>query len=123
MDMLLKNTVEERVMGHEVSVPTPEAYVLHKMVINGERRGKAEKDRAAIIRIWPMTDRSETLKVLLTCTRKECLRVARFMEENDLQAEGQQLATPSAGEVVASVAGKAGNARGAGKSERRHQSL
>lgn len=36
MDIISRNVVEVNCLGHDVIVPAPEAYVVHKMVINDE---------------------------------------------------------------------------------------
>lgn len=44
LDMLSSNTAAVLCLGHLVHVPIPEAYAVHKMVINEERGAKAEDD-------------------------------------------------------------------------------
>lgn len=64
-DILLHNTPPLPCLGHLVTVPEPEAYALHKMAINPQRKDKAEKDAQAVIGLWPFLDS----RSLMTCER------------------------------------------------------
>ena len=45
MEILTQNTTTLNIIGCNVNVPQPGAYILHKLVINEERKpGKKEKD-------------------------------------------------------------------------------
>lgn len=48
LELLKKNTIIVKYFEIEVEIPTPEAFVLHKMIINEERKEKIEKDRNVI---------------------------------------------------------------------------
>lgn len=56
MEVLSRSMVTVAYEGMAVNVPVPEAYVVHKMIVNNERGKKREKDAQAIIRLWPFLD-------------------------------------------------------------------
>lgn len=84
MDILARDSIEVSCFGHMVRVPLPEAYAAHKMVINSERKGKSEKDRRAVLQIWPYLDKRRMATVLAGLSKKENVRVEKFMEDNSL---------------------------------------
>ena len=84
MNILLKNIIVLNYLGMEICVPTPEAYVLHKMVIHGQRGRKQEKDRLAIRRLWNHVNLSQLKYLYDNLTKKETVEVNRFMEDNGL---------------------------------------
>ena len=59
------------VLGLEVHVPSPEAYVLHKCVINAQRKQKGEKDRQSILALLPHLEISSLKEVWRTLSRKQ----------------------------------------------------
>ena len=84
LNILSGNAVEVFYGGHIVQVPNPEAYAVHKMVINSQRGRKAEKDARAIIGLWQYLDRSRLGTVLAGLTKKERLRAEEFMRNHGL---------------------------------------
>lgn len=68
LDVLKDNIIPADYMGISVNVPAPEAFALHKMIINEERKDKIEKDRLVINRMYRHLnqDRLELLKAKLT---------------------------------------------------------
>lgn len=84
MDIILRNRVETDYFGMKITVPVPEAYVLHKMVINKERKEKQEKDRQAVINLWPCMDRNRILEIMATLTKKEQKEIRNFIKDNHL---------------------------------------
>ena len=80
MDVILKNTIEVRCFNHIVTVPAPEAYVMHKMIINGERGKKAEKDANAVKNMFPLLDDEKLNKIFNSLSKKEKARVRVFAE-------------------------------------------
>ena len=80
MDVILKNTIDVRCLNHIVTVPTPEAYAIHKMTINGERGKKAEKDAHAVENILPLLDEEKFAIVFSSLPKKEKERVRAFAE-------------------------------------------
>lgn len=79
MDILSGNTIAPECLTHLVRVPIPEAYVVHKMVINAQRGSKAEKDAQAVLGIWPYLDRTKIDDVLRFLTKKERSRAREFL--------------------------------------------
>ena len=84
VNILLKNIIVLSYLGMEICVPTPEAYVLPKMVIHGQRGRKQEKDRLAIRRLWNHVNLSQLKYLYDNFTKKETVGVNRFMEDNGL---------------------------------------
>ncbi|MFR6500937.1 MAG: hypothetical protein ACLUQW_10475 [Collinsella sp.] len=78
MDVILKNTIDVRCLNHIVTVPTPEAYAIHKMTINGERGKKAEKDAHAVENMLPLLDEEKFAIVFSSLPKKEKARVRAF---------------------------------------------
>lgn len=57
MDIILKNTITIDYYGMNTCVPSPEAYVIHKMIINKERTvAKQKKDSESIYHLIPYLD-------------------------------------------------------------------
>ena len=81
------NTVTVNIFDMDIIVPEPEAYVLHKIIINDQRGRKAEKDRNAIFNLLPHLDKERIETLYNTLTAKEKRLVIKFFEEND--AKGQ----------------------------------
>ncbi len=80
LDILSQHPTVARCLDHEVVVPMPEAYALHKMVINSQRGVKAHKDVQAIINLQSYLD-AKTIKVLYEqLTKKEKAQVRAFIE-------------------------------------------
>ena len=84
MEILSGCSAEVRCLGHIVNVPTPEAYAVHKMVINSQRGSKSTKDAQAILGIWPYLDKGRLETVLSKLTKKERARAKEFMEGHGL---------------------------------------
>lgn len=81
MDILSRNAVEVSYLGMTLLVPSPEAYAVHKMVINKERKGKQEKDAEAARIIWPHLNKDEIDRIRRSLTKKEDAAVCVFMKE------------------------------------------
>lgn len=85
LEVLARHMVTVTYEGMKVNVPVPEAYVVHKMVVNKERGKKQEKDAQAILRMWPFLDQRALGDVIAGLTRKERLRVMSFLETHGLR--------------------------------------
>ncbi|MDR1292680.1 MAG: nucleotidyltransferase domain-containing protein [Clostridiales Family XIII bacterium] len=81
LGLLSSHTVTVTWFDIKITVPIPEAYVLHKIIINDERgKGeKREKDKDSILSIFPYLDESKYLVLLDECTIKQKNKVALFM--------------------------------------------
>ena len=71
LDMLVKNLEVLEYNGYMVQVPSPEAYVLHKMVINDRRKNKAESDRDKINSLIPFLNSDVVQRIYDGLTKKE----------------------------------------------------
>lgn len=85
MEVLARHMVTVSYEGMAVNIPAPEAYVVHKMVVNKERGKKQEKDAQAILRMWPFLDTGVLGEVIAGLTRKERSRVTSFLEAHGLR--------------------------------------
>lgn len=81
MEMLSGNIVEASCFGHKVIVPTPEAYAVHKMVINARRGNKTDKDAQAVLGIWPHLDKRLVDSIVSRLSKKERRCVGEFAEK------------------------------------------
>ena len=84
LDILSRNAVQVAYCGMTLFVPSPEAYAVHKMVINKDRKAKREKDAAAILGIWPFLDMPEVARIISTLSKRERLAVGGFCEKHHL---------------------------------------
>ena len=82
MGIILNNTMTVDYFNMKVAVPAPEAYLIHKIVINPERGKKQEKDRVAVIRLWEYIDKKVFDRIYESLTKKEKTIVDSFMKEN-----------------------------------------
>lgn len=84
MEIILNNVETIEYLGFCIEVPSPEAYAIHKMVINGKRKEKTEKDRQAIINIWNHLDKEEINRIKETLSKKERKAVNEFIALNEI---------------------------------------
>ena len=84
LELLKRHIVAIEFQGMLVNVPTPEAYALHKMVINHERGLKSDKDAQAIRNIWPYLNMEELREMSSSLSKKELARVNAFMTGHGL---------------------------------------
>jgi len=87
LDLLLRDTITINYKSLEVTVPIPEAYVLHKIIINSDRNKavKREKDRDSIIAIFPYLNQEIYQQLLNQRTIKQRKKVEAFWAENKQQ--------------------------------------
>lgn len=78
-DLLVHNAKEVNYLGMKVFVPTPEAYVIHKMIINGERGSKQGKDRLAVLHLFPYLD-AEQYRILVSSLSKKERDIVQVFE-------------------------------------------
>ena len=71
MEVIIRNTIEVEYFNMKITVPMPEAYTVHKIVINQDRGSKKKKDQIAIGNIWRTLDLVEVKKLAETLTKKE----------------------------------------------------
>jgi len=86
-DLLIKNSVTINVKGFEISVPTPQAYLLQKIIINEKRKNKSAKDYLGIENLLENLKKSklefQKLKELYnTMTKKQKGVIDKFLIVN-----------------------------------------
>lgn len=80
LDVLTRHTIEADFLGMKINVPMPEAYAVHKMVINEDRSiAKKEKDANAVVNIFPYLNNEKCIEVFDRLTKKEKNRVKEFL--------------------------------------------
>lgn len=84
LSVLKDNSLKVSVDGYEVFVPSPEAYAIQKMIVNRDRKNKSEKDKQAILNIFPYLNKDEMQKLFTTLTKKEKKEVVAFLENSNL---------------------------------------
>lgn len=70
LNILKDNCILVQVFDFNISVPLPEAYVIHKAIINKERLIKAEKDRDSIKNLLPYINKDTVLRIFEGLTKK-----------------------------------------------------
>lgn len=71
VSLLKTYSMQIDMFGMSITVPTPEAYALHKIIINGQRGNKSEKDTRAIENIMPYLDKEKLDEIISKLTKKE----------------------------------------------------
>ena len=84
MNIILRNTLKVDFFDMVVTVPIPEAYLIHKMIINNQRGIKKEKDRLAIINLWNHVNKDRFTDIYNNLTKKEKEAVNAFMSQNSI---------------------------------------
>lgn len=84
MDILLYNSITVNCLSMDIDIPKPEAYVIHKIIINNQRKDKIEKDKQAIINLIPYLNKEEFECIFNKLNNKEKKCVIRFFKNNDL---------------------------------------
>ena len=85
MGVIINNTVITKNIDFDITVPLPEAYVVHKMIINKERKNKQEKDAEAIRTLWNYLDKEKLNSIFLSLSKKELREVDNFIETYKLK--------------------------------------
>ena len=81
--ILANNSMTISYLGMNILVPKPEAFLLNKMVINDERDAiKAEKDREAIINMYPHIDVEEFERIREELPKKYKERAQKFIDRH-----------------------------------------
>ena len=84
LNILRDNIIVVELFDMQIHVPTPEAYAIHKMVINKVRGKKAEKDRVALVAIMPFLDKVKFREIYDVLTKKERASVDDFLTVNNM---------------------------------------
>ena len=78
---MLKNTIPVRYHNYAVNVPEPEAYYIHKIIINSQRGPKTLKDQAAIANLEKYIDREKVNDYLSQLSKKELAKYNTYMQD------------------------------------------
>lgn len=68
-----------------INIPCPEAYAVHKIVINNERKSKMKKDQEAIKNIWSYLNSQKLTEIRTLLTKKEKKVFDAYIEEHNLK--------------------------------------
>ena len=90
MGILIENNITLEIKNIKITVPTPQAYLLQKIIINKKRKSKKEKDYLSIENLWEnivsKESKSGKLKDLLSkLSRKQKKIVDEFLDDNFLR--------------------------------------
>lgn len=85
LQVLKDNALEVDIFGINLAVPAPEAYVLHKMIINKQRGSKSLKDQHVIHKLLPIVDKVKLLGIYREMTKKEQRAVSLYCKEHGYQ--------------------------------------
>ena len=80
LELLNSNTITVEYMGINVIVPEPEAFVLHKMIINSERKDKMEKDQLVINHMYGHLNKEKFATLREKLTKKEQKAVNVYLD-------------------------------------------
>lgn len=68
--------------GFDICLPEPEAYVIHKIIINGQRGKKSEKDRTSIENILPFVKQEKMAEIIDALPKKDRQIVVNYLENH-----------------------------------------
>ena len=71
VSLLKTYSMQIDMFGMSITVPTPEAYAVHKIIINGQRGNTSEKDTRAIENIMPYLDKEKLDEIISKLTKEE----------------------------------------------------
>jgi len=80
LSVVLNNLINISIFDFSIIVPTPEAYVAHKIIINKERGIKAEKDIQSIEGLIPYLNKEKFNGIYSQLTQKEQRTIKAFIE-------------------------------------------
>jgi len=78
---MLNNTIAIELFDFSITVPSPESYVIHKMIINKDRGVKKEKDQETINSLFPYLDSEQFNMIVGQLTLKESKLVNEYIEQ------------------------------------------
>lgn len=82
--MLREHSIQVKLYDISVNVPRPEAYVIHKMIINQERKDKASKDRESVLGLMPYLNQSAFREIYRSLSTKERKAADQFITLNQI---------------------------------------
>lgn len=77
-------SVNINMFGMDITVPTPEAYVIHKIVINEQRGKKIEKDQQAIKGLLPYLNNDKINEIIGSLSKKDKRIVEKYNSEESI---------------------------------------
>lgn len=89
MNILTDNAINVNYVGFNITVPKPEAYAIHKMIINKDRKNMQEKDWQAVINIYPFLSQEQFNAIANKLTKKELEAVNDFIADNKLLTQNK----------------------------------
>ncbi len=81
LDLLKNHTTATHYLGISVTIPLPEAFVLHKIIINGQRKEKIEKDQSVINRMYKHLNLQTFHDLHDSLTKKEAKIVDQYLTD------------------------------------------
>lgn len=87
MEVIIHNTIEVDYFNMKITVPMPEAYTMHKIVINQDRGLKQKKDQMAISNIWKSLDLVKVKELAGTLAKKNRERLTSTVQNMDWKYE------------------------------------
>ena len=84
LSILREHSIQIKIYNISVNVPTPEAYVIHKMIINQERKDKASNDKESILGLMPYMNQSAFLEIYHSLSTKERKAADQFIKLNQI---------------------------------------
>lgn len=82
LDLLSRYTETVEFFNMNIEVPIPEAFIIHKIIINNERNAKKEKDKISINSIYEHIDKTKFNEIFQTLTIKEQKIVTEYFKNN-----------------------------------------
>jgi hypothetical protein len=89
-DLLITNVVDIEVENIRITVPVPQAYLLQKIIINNQRKNKAQKDYLSIENLLENIKHSGSesqrlIDLYVTLTKKQKNIIDKFLKDNILE--------------------------------------
>ena len=78
MHVLKEFSIDLNIFGMDITVPAPEAYVIHKIIINEKRGKKSEKDRQSIEHLMPHLNKDKFEEIVGHLTKSEKKTVEKY---------------------------------------------
>lgn len=82
VSILKTYSMQIEMFGMRITVPAPEAYAIHKIIINGQRGKKIEKDLRAIENILPYLDTEKMYVIIASLTKREKKIVEEYLDSH-----------------------------------------
>ena len=79
LELLSNHTIITPYLGMDIEIPMPEAFVIHKIVINSKRKEKTEKDQKVINEMFLHLDKTVFEDILKTLPKRDQKKVEEYM--------------------------------------------